>query len=123
MDRNTPAQMPISDKILMAVSVSILLGAIYGYYYFADSSQLFRVLGVVGAFVIALLVVAQTAVGRVAISFMIDARMETRKVVWPTKQETTQVTIVVILLVIFVGLILLALDTFLGWVIEALLGT
>lgn len=123
MSTNNPAQTSTADKALMAVAISILIGAIYGYYHFADSSQLFRVLGVVGAVIVALLVAAQTVMGKGAIAFMGDARMETRKVVWPTKQETTQVTMVVIFIVILVGLLLWALDAFLGWAIGALLGT
>lgn len=107
----------------MVIAVAILLGAIFGYYHFSDSSQLYRVLGMVGAVVIALLVVAQTAMGRTGISFMMDARMETRKVVWPTKQETTQVTMIVIFIVILVGLLLWGLDWFLGWVVKGLIGT
>ena len=73
--------------------------------------------------VIALLVAGQTMIGRAAWVFMSDARMETRKVVWPTKQETIQVTLTVILVVILVGLILWALDSLLGWGVKSLLGT
>ena len=83
---------------------------------------MYRVLGIVGAVIVSLLVVSQTAMGRAGISFMADARMETRKVVWPTKQETIQVTMVVIFIVILVGLILWGLDWFLGWIIKALIG-
>jgi len=113
----------MGDTVKMAIAIVILLAAIYGYYHFADSSQLFRVLGVVGAVIVALLIAAQTVSGRGVLLFMADARTETRKVVWPTKQETMQVTMVVIFMVILVGLILWGLDSFLGWVIQALLGT
>ena len=112
-----------TDNIKLAVAIVILIGAIYGYYYFAESSQLFRVLGVVGAVIAALVVAAWTEVGRGAIGFMAEARLETRKVVWPTKQETTQVTMVVIIIVILVGLILWGLDSLLGWAVGALLDT
>ena len=111
------------DTIKMMIAIAILLAAVYGYYYFADSSQLFRVLGVVGSVIVALLVVAQTVTGRGTLLFMADARTETRKVVWPTKQETMQVTMVVIFIVILVGLILWALDSLLGWAVKALLAT
>lgn len=123
MNANVPNERSLGDTIKMAVAVGILLAAVYGYYHFADSSQLYRVLGVVGAVVVALLVAAQTATGRSMILFMGDARTETRKVVWPTKQETIQVTMVVIFIVILVGLILWGLDSLLGWVVRALLGT
>ncbi len=106
----------------MIVAIAILLGAIFGYHHFSDSFQLYRVLGVVGAAIVSLLVVAQTTIGRTGISFMADARMETRKVVWPTKQETIQVTMIVIVIVILVGLILWGLDGLLSWVVKGLIG-
>ena len=123
MNVNATTERSMGDTIKMAIAILILLAAIYGYYHFADSSQLFRVLGVVGAVIVALLVAAQTVTGRGVLLFMADARTETRKVVWPTKQETMQVTMVVIFMVILVGLILWGLDSILGWVIQALLGT
>lgn len=110
------------DIAKMAMAIAILVAAIYGYYYFAESSQLYRALGVVGSVIVALLVAGQTVIGRATWTFMADARMETRKVVWPTKQETMQVTMVVIFMVILVALILWGLDSLLGWGIQALLG-
>lgn len=123
MNVNTSANRSIGDIVKMVTAVIILLAAVYGYYYFADSSQLFRVLGVVGAVIVALLIASQTVIGRSVLSFMVDARTETRKMVWPTKQETMQVTTVVIFMVILVGLILWGLDSLLGLAIRALLGT
>jgi preprotein translocase subunit SecE len=123
MNANASSERSLGDNIKMMVAIAILLAAVYGYYHFADSSQLYRVLGVVGAVIVALLVAAQTETGRSTILFMADARTETRKVVWPTKQETMQVTMVVIFIVILVGLILWGLDSILGWAVRALLGT
>jgi len=123
MNANASSERSLGDTIKMMVAIAILLAAVYGYYHFADSSQLFRVLGVVGSVIVALLVAAQTETGRSTILFMADARTETRKVVWPTKQETMQVTMVVIFIVILVGLILWGLDSILGWAVRALLGT
>jgi preprotein translocase subunit SecE len=123
MNANASSERSLGDTIKMMVAIAILLAAVYGYYHFADSSQLYRVLGVVGAVIVALLVAAQTETGRSTMLFMADARTETRKVVWPTKQETMQVTMVVIFIVILVGLILWGLDSILGWAVRALLGT
>ena len=123
MSANVSAERSVGETIKMVTAIAILVAAVYGYYYFADSSQLYRVLGVVGSVIVALLVVGQTVTGRSTMLFMAEAKTETRKVVWPTKQETMQVTMVVIFVVILVGLILWALDSFLGWAIKALLGT
>jgi len=122
MNAKTGSSQSAGDIAKMVVAIAILIAGIYGYYHYADSSQLFRVLGVVGAVVLALLIAGQTVIGRSAWVFMSDARMETRKVVWPTKQETIQVTMVVIFAVILIGLILWGLDSLLGWGVQALLG-
>lgn len=121
MSVNISSERSTGDTIKMAIAVIILLAAVYGYYHFADESQLYRVLGVVGMVIVALLVASQTATGRGILLFMADARTETRKVVWPTKQETIQVSMIVIFLVMLVGLILWGLDSFLGWVLQKLL--
>ena len=112
-----------ADNVLLAVAILILAGSVYSYYYFAEISQLLRVLGVVGAVIVALFVVSQTGVGRTAIAFMAEARTETRKVVWPNRQETMQITMVVVFIVVLVGVVLWGLDAFLGWLVKALLGT
>ncbi len=123
MNSTVPPQSSAADMAKMVVAIAILLGAVFGYHYFSDGSQLYRVLGIVGAVIVSLLVASQTVIGQAGIRFMIDARMETRKVVWPTKQETTQVTMIIIFIVILVGLILWGLDGFLGWVVKGLIGT
>ena len=123
MSNKGSTEKSVGDTLKMGAAIIILLAAVYGYYHFADSSQLYRVLGVVGAVIVALLVASQTVTERTLLLFMADARTETRKVVWPTKQETMQVTMVVIFVVILVGLILWGLDSFLGWAVKALLST
>lgn len=123
MNSTVSPQSSAADTAKMVIAIAILLGAVFGYHYFSDSPQLYRVLGIVGAAIVSLLVAAQTAMGQAGIRFMADARMETRKVVWPTKQETIQVTMIVIFIVILVGLILWGLDGFLGWVVKGLIGT
>jgi preprotein translocase SecE subunit len=50
------------------------------------------------------------------------ARTEIRKVVWPTRQEATQTTLVVVAVVLVTSLVLWGLDTFLGWLASKLIG-
>ena len=50
------------------------------------------------------------------------SRTEIRKVVWPTRQETTQTTLIVFVFVIITGLILWGLDSVLGWLASLILG-
>jgi preprotein translocase subunit SecE len=53
---------------------------------------------------------------------MREARAELRKVVWPTRQETVQTTLIVVVMVVIVALILWALDAVFVRVINALIG-
>ena len=53
---------------------------------------------------------------------MTDSKVELKKVTWPTKQETTQTTLGVIVVVIIVGILLWLFDMLLGWAIGTLYG-
>jgi preprotein translocase subunit SecE len=63
-----------------------------------------------------------TSLGKSFWGFLKEARVEVRKVVWPTRQETVQATLIVMALVFLVGLMLWLLDMFLFWVISQLTG-
>jgi preprotein translocase subunit SecE len=75
------------------------------------------------AVVAALGIMSLTGLGRRAREFLSESQFELRKVVWPTRQETVQTTIVIIVVVMIISIILWLIDLFLGWVIlEKLLG-
>ena len=51
-----------------------------------------------------------------------EARSEIRRVVWPSNQETTQTTLVVLVLIVIFALILWGLDSLLGWIVSSVIG-
>ena len=110
------------DAVKLLVSLVILVAGVIGFYYFKDEAQLLRVLGILTVVVIAFGIVATTQIGRKSLGFARDARVEVRKVVWPTRQETTQTTIVVLIMVLVVAIMLWLIDMFLGWGVRSLLG-
>lgn len=110
------------DTFKLAVSILIVISGIVGFYFFADQSVLFRTIGLLICVLIATYIALQTDKGRSAWMFFQDAQVEVRKVVWPTRQETVQTTLIVILVVIIVSIILWLLDMFLGWSVRNLLG-
>ena len=112
----------IPDGIKWLFVVVILCGALFAFYYYADESLLLRVIGLLAATGAAAAVALQTEKGRIAWEYIREARTEVRKVVWPTRKETTQTTLVVIALVGLVAVILWMLDSFLAWVVRTLLG-
>ncbi len=98
------------DHLKLLVALLIVFIGIAGFYYFGDQSELVRVLGVLVAAGLAVAVVLQTEQGRNAREFARGSLGELRQVVWPTRKETTQVTLVVVALVIVVALFLWVID-------------
>ena len=112
----------IIDVIKLIVSIALVVGGIAAFYYFADYSLLYRVLGLVAAVIVSVLIVFSTGMGRQLWAFMKEARTEVRRVIWPTRQETTQTTLIVVVMVFVVGIILWLLDMFLFWGVRVLTG-
>lgn len=116
------SQEGIVDKAKLFTAVVLLVVAIGGFYYYSDQSTLVRVLGLLITTVLAIAVAAQTEIGRVARGFLLDARSEMRKVVWPSRRETTQTTLVVIIAVIVVAILLWLMDMLILWGVKLLTG-
>ncbi len=111
-----------ADKIKLIAAVLILAIGIGGFYYFGDQSMWVRVLAVLAGAGLAAVVASQAAAGKAFWEFAQGARAELRKVVWPTRKETTQVTLIVIAMVIMVALFLWVVDWGLLKIVKALTG-
>jgi preprotein translocase subunit SecE len=109
------------DTFKLMTAVLVLIAGVVGFHYFEDQSQLLRVLGMLVVGVVAFFIAASSEPGRRGLGFVKDARVEVRKVVWPTRQETLQTTIAVLFMVILVAIMLWLFDMFLGWGISKLL--
>jgi preprotein translocase subunit SecE len=110
------------DGLKWSVVAVLVAVGVYGNYYFSAESLLARVVGLLVLAGIASYVALQTAKGGAFWSLVKDAKTEIRKVVWPTRQETLQTTLVVVVVVLIMGLILWALDSLLGWAVSSLIG-
>jgi preprotein translocase subunit SecE len=101
------------DTAKLALAVVILLAGIVGYYYYADLPAVVRALGVIVSVVVAAWVAMQTARGELLWKFIQASRVELRKVVWPTREETVQTTIAVLIFAAVMGVFFWLLDLFL----------
>ena len=110
------------DWAKWAAVAAIIAAAVYANSYFAAESLLFRTIGLLLAAGLAGWLAAQTVKGRAFINLCLEARVEIRKVVWPTRQETTQTTIVVLIVIFIVALILWLLDWALNGVVSSIIG-
>lgn len=110
------------DKYKWAfIAILVAIGVVSNYY-FAEQPLVIRfVVGLVLAAILVAIAV-KTEKGKQAWTFLSDARAELRKVVWPTRQETVQTTLVLIAVIILMSLILWGVDTFLLWVVSSFTG-
>ena len=106
------------DSVKWVVVAALVAVAVVGNSHFYDQSLLYRVLGIIAIAAVAGLVALQTAKGAAFWALVKGSRTEIRKVVWPTRQETVQTTMIVVLFVIAVALILWGLDSLLGWLVS-----
>ena len=72
---------PLFDTFKLILAILIIIASLVAYYYYAQESQLYRVLGVVGASIIALGISATTRSGRQLLGFFREVRTELKKVV------------------------------------------
>ena len=110
------------DPVKWVVVLAILAGGIYANSYYAAVEILFRAIAGVVIAGVALAVALQTEKGAATWDLAREARVEVRKVVWPTPQETTQTTLIVVVVVIVVALILWALDSLFSWGVSGVIG-
>jgi len=109
------------DTVKLMTALLVLIAGVVAFYYFEDESQLLRVIGILAIAATAFFIVSTTDIGRRGLGFVRDARVEVRKVVWPTRTETTQTTIAVLIMVFLVAIMLWLIDMTLGWGVRSLL--
>jgi preprotein translocase subunit SecE len=111
-----------ADRLKMATAMLILAIGIGVFYYLGERPDWIRWLTLLAAAGIAVAVAAQSAPGQAAWEFAKGSRMELRKVVWPTRKETGQMTLVVVVMVVAVALFLWLVDWGLIKLVQALTG-
>jgi len=110
------------DWFKWLVVFGLLGGAIYANWYYSAESVLYRVIGFVLVLVVAAFVASNTEKGAATIELAIGARTEWRKVVWPTKQERNQTTLIVVAVILLMALVLWGIDSLLSWLASLIMG-
>jgi preprotein translocase subunit SecE len=110
------------DWLKWLVAVTLLLAAMVGNHYYSEISMLWRTAAWLLILAIAAFIASTTQKGKWTIEFFRESRMELRKVVWPTREEVTQTTIVVAVMVVILALLLWGMDGILVWLIGWLTG-
>ena len=113
----------VLDIIKLLLAAGVLVGGLYGYYYYENDVALpLRVLMVLFGTGFGIAVAMTSTQGRRLWAFIQGSRVEIRKVVWPTRQETTQTAIAVFVFSLIMALFFWALDSGLLWLTRKLVG-
>jgi len=110
------------DTIKLIFALVVLIAAMGGFYQFEDQPLWMRLLGLFGMIGLSLVVVGMTTIGRNSRKFLSDAQIEVRKVVWPSRQETIQMTLIIFIAVLLTSLFLWGVDSLLFNVVRMLTG-
>jgi len=122
MSGNTEATKSPLNAVKWILAITVAGAAVVGNQMYAEVGLLYRVLGVVALMLVALGIAATTSQGSAFLTLLKEANIERRKVVWPTRQETTQTTLIVIAVVIIMAILLWGLDSLLSWIVSGVIG-
>jgi preprotein translocase subunit SecE len=111
------------DALKWLVVVALLIAATLANQYAASTvSSFLRLSGVVLVAAIAFGIALTTNKGHAFLDLLKESRVELRKIVWPSRQETWQTTLIVMAVVAITSLLLWGLDSLFGWIISAIIG-
>ena len=111
------------DTIKLLLSAAVLFSGLFSYYYYLQVSLPLRVLMVLAGLFVGTAIAMTSFQGKQLFSFIQSSRIEIRKVVWPTNQETSQTTMAVFVFTLVMGIFFWGLDSFLLWLTRTLVGS
>jgi preprotein translocase subunit SecE len=99
-----------NDKLKIALAVVVAIAGVVGFYYLSDKPALVRAGALVAGLAFAVLLLWTSTSGREFLNFAKEAVRETKKVVWPTRREATQITGIVFAFVLVMAIFLWGTD-------------
>ncbi|MDQ2994839.1 MAG: preprotein translocase subunit SecE [Pseudomonadota bacterium] len=122
MNQNVEVQDSGKDRLIWGLIVIMVSAAIVANYYFSEFAWGLRVAAWILFTCVMVALALQTARGQDVKVFAKESRIELRKVVWPTRAETVQSTMIVALMVAITSILLWVVDSILMWFITRLTG-
>nr|WP_145551136.1 preprotein translocase subunit SecE [Variovorax boronicumulans] len=110
-----------ADKAKLAVSAALVVAALAGFYLLGKQGQVAQWGALIVGLAAAVALFFNSEPGRQLIAFGRDAWREVKKVVWPTRKESMQMTAYVFAFVVVMALFLWFTDKTLEWVLYDLI--
>jgi preprotein translocase subunit SecE len=111
----------VESNWVVGVAILLVLGALVGYYGLVNESLAIRLGALLGGIGLAIGLLAITSSGKKFIAYAKDSINETKKVVWPTRKESTQMTLIVFAFVAVMAIFLWSADKIIEWIIFSVL--
>ncbi len=105
-----------ADKAKLGLAVVMVLASLAGFYLLSKQGQVAQWGVLIAGLVAAVVIFMTSEVGRQFLAFGRDSVREVKKVVWPTRKETIQMTAYVFGFVVVMALFLWLTDKTLEWV-------
>ena len=122
MAASTEVERSGRDALMLVLAIAIIGAGIGGFYLFEGYPLVLRVLGFLALTGAGIFVGLQSERGRAIREFFLESRTEVRKVVWPSRQETVQTTLIVFAVVIAMGVFLWLVDMVLLEIVRVVTG-
>lgn len=107
----------MADKLKFALALILIAAGVAGFYLLSEQVLVLRVLAVLAGVIAGAAVAWFTEPGRRFAVFLKETITETKKVVWPTRKETMQMTGIVFAFVLAMAVFLWLTDKSLEWVL------
>ena len=114
-NQNVETVTSAADRAKVMLAIALVIAGLVGFYMLDQLPMIARVGSVLGGLVAGALVGMTSSLGQRFFAFAKDSWAETRRVVWPTRKETTQMTMIVFAFVIAMALFLWVVDKLLEW--------
>lgn len=111
----------MADKAKIAAVAALVVASIAGFYLLSKQGALVQWSALIVGLVLSAFVFLISEPGKRFIGFASDAWREVKKVVWPTRKETMQMTLYVFAFVVVMALFLWFTDKTLEWVLYDLI--
>jgi preprotein translocase subunit SecE len=110
-----------SDKLMLAVAVLLVVAGIVGFYALGTQDWYVRGAALFAGLIAAVVVAYFSATGKTFVAFAKDSYREVRKVVWPSRKEAGQTTLVVFGFVLVMALCIWGSDKTIEWIVFSLI--
>ena len=110
-----------ADRVKVVLAIAVVVAGVVGFYMFDQQPQIVRVGSVLGGLLLGALVASSSSLGQRFFAFAKDAWSETRRVVWPERKETTQMTLIVFAFVVAMAIFMWLVDKSLEFVLYDLI--